>query len=264
MQVFASDDGRSRIFRCTMKQNRKICAAIYLEEEYEDLVLEAYWQAWDKNKMSNNRCRFTCIYCKESHKDKNIVSYHRMFNLCKSYKEEKPPKMYPTWEPSNHGEKHMIANKYRKVLSPHGSHSQSPSTVPPPLELESNPGGSASLATANAEHGVPSKKRKLPARAPVPINGGRTCTLSVDIPPSSPPRKVYNIAVKAAPTTPRSPSSSMQRPKNKILPHRSIISSSEKDRDSGTSTSESESTSKDATPNLQNTTENSGRNSGHG
>ena len=78
---------------------------MYCEEKFEDLVLEAYWQAQDKNRTANNRYRSTCIYCKESHKDKNIVSYHRMFNLCKSYTGEKPLKMYPTWVPGNHREK---------------------------------------------------------------------------------------------------------------------------------------------------------------
>lgn len=247
-----------------MKQNRKNCAAIYLEDEYDKLVLEAYWQARDKNKMSNNRYRFNCIYCNESHKDKNTVSYHRMFNLCKSYRGQKPLKMYPTWEPSNHGEKHRIAAKFGKASSPHGSHSQSPSTFPPPLELDSNAGGSASLGTANAEHGAPSRKRKLPARAPLPVSGGRTRTLTVDIPSSSPlPR---NLATKAAPKPPRSPSSP-RRPKRrsnkKLPPRRTIISSSEEDLDSGTSPSESES-SKDDTPESQNTADNSGQNSGHG
>ena len=88
-----------------MKQNRKNRASIYTEEEYEDLVFEAYWHAKDKNKMANNMYMFTCIYCKESQKDKNTVSYHRMFNLCKSYTGDKPLKMYPTWEPNNYGEK---------------------------------------------------------------------------------------------------------------------------------------------------------------
>ena len=36
-----------------MKQNRKNCAAIYYEEECEELVLEAYWQA--KEKIKNGK-----------------------------------------------------------------------------------------------------------------------------------------------------------------------------------------------------------------
>lgn len=68
-----------------MNQNRKNCAAIYTEEEYEELVLEAYWQAKDTYKQANNRYRFICIHCRESGKDKNTISHHRMFNMCKSY-----------------------------------------------------------------------------------------------------------------------------------------------------------------------------------
>ena len=74
----------------------------------------------DKTKLANARYIFKYIHCKESHKDKNTVSYHRMFNLCKRYTGEKLVKMYPTWEPSNHGEKQSIANKYMIVLLPHG------------------------------------------------------------------------------------------------------------------------------------------------
>ena len=58
---------------------------IYCEEEYGKLVLEVYWQARAKTKTGNNRYRISCIHCKESHKDKNTLSYHRMFNLCKGY-----------------------------------------------------------------------------------------------------------------------------------------------------------------------------------
>lgn len=44
LQVFVDDDEKSRIFCCTMKQNRKHCAVIYYKDEYEELMLEAYWQ----------------------------------------------------------------------------------------------------------------------------------------------------------------------------------------------------------------------------
>ena len=81
-----------------MKQNRKDCAVLFEEGEYEQAVLEAYWQSRSKVKMPNNMYHFLCIHCKASHKDKNTVSYHRMFNLYKVYKGNKPLKMYPTWE----------------------------------------------------------------------------------------------------------------------------------------------------------------------
>lgn len=238
-----------------MKQNRKNCAAIYTEEEYEQLVLEAYWQARDTVKMANNRYRFNCIYCRESHKDKNTVSYHRMFNLCRAYNGEKPLKMYPTWEPSNHGEKHRIALKYGKQSSPHGSHSHSPSTFPPPLDLDAGPLNSPVLESVTAEHGNTSRKRKLQTRSAVPPVAGRTRNIAPDHPPAEPPRR--NLATKAAPKPPRSPSETRRRrpkPKPKPAPPRiAIISSSEEELSSNSSPSESNSTSKGATPGSQNT-----------
>jgi hypothetical protein len=41
---------------------------------------------------------FSCTFCKELHKDKNMTSYHRIFNLCKVYKEPVALKMYPLEE----------------------------------------------------------------------------------------------------------------------------------------------------------------------
>jgi hypothetical protein len=69
-------------------------------------------------------------------KDKNIVSYHRMFNFSKMYKGSKPLKMYPTWEPSEYIEKSMIVAKYGKVSSPPLSSVASPTPLPPSLQLE--------------------------------------------------------------------------------------------------------------------------------
>jgi hypothetical protein len=66
LQVFGGEDGKSRIFRSTMTHNRKQCIAFYLEEEYEQLVLECYWTARARVKGPNNRYRFSCIHCKES------------------------------------------------------------------------------------------------------------------------------------------------------------------------------------------------------
>jgi hypothetical protein len=236
-----------------MKQNRKNCVAIYTEEEYEELVVEAYWEARDKIKMANNRYMFNCIYCRESHKDKNIVSYHRMFNLCRAYHGEKPLKMYPTWEPSNHGEKQRIAAKFGKQSSPHGSHSHSPSQFPPPLELDANPINNPALEVVPAEHGITSRKRKLPTRNAVPPICSRTRNNALAHPPASPHRRTYNLAVKATPKPPRSPSHSRRRPKAKRVPRIAIISSTEEELSSSDSPSGSNSTSKDATPRSQNT-----------
>ena len=165
VQVFAGDDGKSRIFRCTMKQNRRTCAAIYCEEEYERLVIEAYWQSRSKTMMANNRYKFECIHCKESHKDKNTVSYHRMFNLCKVYKGEEPLKMYPTWEPSEHGEKARIALKYGKVSSPTTHTAPQSQKIPPPLDLAVPSAKKRRLPVRTVEHAPPTKKRILAVKA---------------------------------------------------------------------------------------------------
>ena len=154
LQVFANDDGRSRIFRCTNEQNNKNYAAIYTKI-YKDLVLKAYWHAKDNNKMANNKYMFTCIYCKELVKDKNMISYHRMFNLSKSYTGDKLQNMYPTWKPSNHGHKQRIASKYKKISSPNASHFQSPSTFPLPLKLDANPRFGTPLATVHVVNPKP-------------------------------------------------------------------------------------------------------------
>ena len=164
VQVLVGDEGKSRVFRCTMKQNRKPCAVLFEEEEYEQAVIEAYYQSKEKVKLPNNRYPFSCIHCKTSHKDKNTVSYHRMFNLCKVYKGDKPLKMYPTWEPSEHGEKARIAAKYGKVSSPPNSSVASPIDLPPVLDLDAKPSRKRALNRVSAEHSPPPKKRKVSVR----------------------------------------------------------------------------------------------------
>ena len=96
-----------------MTYNRKPCAALFLEPEYDALILEAYSKSRvTTEKLKNGRYPFSCIFCKEIHKDKNMTSYHRMFNLCKVYKEPSALKMYPTWEKSDHAELNRVAKKY--------------------------------------------------------------------------------------------------------------------------------------------------------
>ena len=94
---------------------RKPCATLFLEAEYDALILEAYLESRvTTQRLKNGRYPFSCIFCKEIHKDKNMTSYHRMFNLCKVYKEPAVLKMYPTWEKSDHAELNKIAKKYGK------------------------------------------------------------------------------------------------------------------------------------------------------
>ena len=101
-----------------MTYNRKPCAALFLESEYDALILEAYSKSRVTTERRNNgRYPFSCIFCKEIHKDKNMTSYHRMFNLCKVYKEPVALKMYPTWEKSDHAELNRVAKKYGKIFA---------------------------------------------------------------------------------------------------------------------------------------------------
>ena len=96
-----------------MTYNRKPCAALFLEAEYDALILEAYSKSRvTTERLRNGKYLFSCIFCKEIHKDKNMTSYHRMFNLCKVYKEPAALKMYPTWEKSDHAELNRVAKKY--------------------------------------------------------------------------------------------------------------------------------------------------------
>lgn len=98
-----------------MTHNRRQCAALFLETEYDELTIEAYSQSRvTTERLKNGRFPFSCIHCKVVQKDKNMISYHRMFNLCSQYKGIAALKMYPTWEKSDHGELSRIAKKYGK------------------------------------------------------------------------------------------------------------------------------------------------------
>jgi hypothetical protein len=99
-----------------MTHNIKSCIALFLEEEYEALTVEVYWESKViTTRVNNDMHPFTCIHCRETYLSKNMKSYHRMFNYYKVYKEIVVLKMYPTWENSNSGELHMITNKYGKI-----------------------------------------------------------------------------------------------------------------------------------------------------
>ena len=89
--------GGQRIFSSTMTHNRRACATIFLEAEYDDLTIEAYSQPRVTIKRSKNGMfPFSCLFCKVIQKYKNMISYHRMFRLCKVYKGFAPLKIYPT------------------------------------------------------------------------------------------------------------------------------------------------------------------------
>lgn len=129
-------DGKSYVFRSNMTHNHKQCVVFYLEEDYAQLVFECYWTIHGRVKMSNDDYKFFCIHYKESHKDKNTMSYHMMFKLFWVYEGTNTLKMYPTWDNSEHGEKHRIGLKYEKRESPSMSSTPSMAKCPLPLDLD--------------------------------------------------------------------------------------------------------------------------------
>jgi hypothetical protein len=76
-----------------MQQNRKTCVALYLENEYEELVVAA---RFDCKRFDNPICNwpsFQCNFYEACMKDNNIFSYHKLMNQCPSYKGKEPLKM---------------------------------------------------------------------------------------------------------------------------------------------------------------------------
>ena len=225
-----------------MIHNRKQCIALYLEEEYEQLVLECYWTARAKVKMPNNRYRFICIHCKESLKDKNTTSYHRMFQLCRVYEGTKPLKMYPTWDKSEQGEKQRIGLKFGKRDSPPTSSSPSPATRPPPLDLDDEAASTDCPDVVSAAESSPSQRmsRKRPFLERVADH----C--------AAPPRKYVTKSVgareKATPTGSTTPlPRKVRAPKPPLQPTRMCVLSEEHPHQV-ISTSESKSQSMDSAP----------------
>ena len=70
----------------------------------------------------------------------------------------KPLKMYPTWEPSEHGEKTKITAKYDKVSSPPLSSVISSMPLPHPLQLKPTISKKRTLSVKLAEQEPPKKK----------------------------------------------------------------------------------------------------------
>lgn len=67
MQLF----GGQRIYRCTMTHNIKPHPIIFLEAEYDAHMLKVYWEARViTTRLKNNEYSFSCMFCKEIHKDK--------------------------------------------------------------------------------------------------------------------------------------------------------------------------------------------------
>jgi hypothetical protein len=99
-----------------MQQNRHTCVALYLEEEYKALALEAHFDCKRPDIPVGNRPSFQCKFCKQCFKDKNTLSHHRMMTQCPEYKGKDLLKMYPTWTKSEAKEWTRLGEKYGKTL----------------------------------------------------------------------------------------------------------------------------------------------------
>lgn len=84
---------------------------LYVEKEYEALVLECNWKSKTNVKHSNNYYIYRCIHCSQQF---NGISYQRFMNFCKSWIGPGVVKMYPMWICYNNSKLKKIALKFEK------------------------------------------------------------------------------------------------------------------------------------------------------
>jgi hypothetical protein len=63
-----------------MQQSRRVCMALYFEDEYEKLVMEAHFDCKQPNNPIDNRLSFQCKFYKVCMTAMNTISYHKMMN----------------------------------------------------------------------------------------------------------------------------------------------------------------------------------------
>ena len=85
-QLLGGPKRTSRIYKSTFKFKRRNCAALYTEEEYKKLVIEAHYTCKGVVKNAKNKYDFFCKHYLEGFKEKNALSYHRIFCECKAWK----------------------------------------------------------------------------------------------------------------------------------------------------------------------------------
>jgi hypothetical protein len=99
-----------------MQQTRHHCVALYLEDKYEELVLEAHFDVKCLDMPIGNRPSFQCTYYNKCSKDENTFSYHRMMMQCPKYKGKTLLKMYLTWTKAEAKEFTQLGKKFVKSL----------------------------------------------------------------------------------------------------------------------------------------------------
>ncbi len=115
-QVFGGLQGKSRIDKSTIQQNRHHCVTLYFEDENEKLALEAYFDIRRVELLIGNRPSFECKFYGNLFKNKNILFYHEMMNLCHDYTGGELLKMYPTMTKVEVKEFNKLREKFGKTL----------------------------------------------------------------------------------------------------------------------------------------------------
>ncbi len=81
-----------------MQQSRKTCVALYLEDEYNQLIMEAHFEYKRPNNPICNRPSFQCKFCKVCMKDKKHSVLPQNDELVLFLQGERPPKNVPNLE----------------------------------------------------------------------------------------------------------------------------------------------------------------------
>ncbi len=105
-----------------MQQIRRTCVALYIEDEYQELVIETHFDYKWLNNLIGNWPSFRCKFCKVCMKNNNIFSYHRMMNRCASYKGKELLKMYRTWNKNETKEITRLCLKFGKTILSQNKH----------------------------------------------------------------------------------------------------------------------------------------------
>jgi len=99
-----------------MQQNRHHCVTLYLEDEYEQLALETYFDIWHVDVFIGNKPSFECKFYGNLFKNKIILSSHKMMNLCLNYMGSELLKMYPKMTKVELKELNKLGEKFKKTL----------------------------------------------------------------------------------------------------------------------------------------------------
>lgn len=101
-----------QVWKCSQKEGRNKCVALYTNDEYEELTIEAHITCRRREKRGFDRYPFFCKFCKHDFRDKNGVNYHRILDVCPAYTGPFSLKMYPVWDQGDQKELERITKKH--------------------------------------------------------------------------------------------------------------------------------------------------------